>query len=161
MKSIAKTLFTLLVTIGLSANSLAQIDDVSGDPDVQAMIATLNEDIAELKRLSEVLLTTENLEHDLLVYRRDERGFHVLADIDALIDELTGLPDGSPVKEQVKAELTVLCAGVGDTVFNRIEEIGQSISESRAELESLSDGARVAEQARIQVLHRLGRRAAL
>jgi len=152
VKIIAKILLALLIVLGVTGNSVAQSIKGTGDRDLQAMISALNADIAELEFLSGELVNAEKMEREVLVYRRDERSFYLLADLDTLITEVTALPDGSTQKKELKAQLAALCEGIGDAIFNRIEEIRQRIIQSNTTLEALSGGSRIAAQAHVQGL---------
>jgi len=152
MKIIVNALFFLLLSVASAESSLAKSIEITGPQDLQPLIEALNHDMAELELLTEKLDGTGTMEQEVLLFRRDERGFHLLTDFDNLVSELTALPAGTAQIEEITAQLVNLGAGVGDAVFNRIEDIEQRITQSRETAESLSGGALVAAQAYVQSL---------
>jgi len=152
VKVLTKILMGLLISGCMASNSLAQ-DVGNGDvADMQALIKTLNVDIADLRFLSGELASAERMDQKVLIYRQDERSFRLLADFDILVAKLADLPDGSPLKKEIEAPLTELGEGVGNAIFNRIDEIRQRIIQADAELENLSGGSLIATQAYINSL---------
>jgi len=152
VKVLTKILMGLLISGCMASNSLAQ-DVGNGDvADMQALIKTLNVDIADLRFLSEGLASAERMDQKVLIYRQDERSFRLLADFDILVAKLADLPDGSPLKKEIEAPLTELGEGVGNAIFNRIDEIRQRIIQADAELDGLSGGSLIAAQAYINSL---------
>jgi small conductance mechanosensitive channel len=73
----------------------------------------------------------------------------VLTEFDNLVSNLNELADGTVQKEDLTAQLSGLATGVGDAIFNRVNEINQRITQSDTKLESLSGGALIAAQAHI------------
>jgi small conductance mechanosensitive channel len=136
----------------MTSNSLAQNVGTGDAGDVQTLIKTLNVDIAELRFLSEELASAERMDQKVLIYRQDERSFRLLADFDILVAKLASIPDGSPLKEEIEAPLIELGEGVGNSIFNRIDEIRQRIIQADAELDDLSGGSLIAAQAYINSL---------
>ena len=130
----------LLISGCMAGNSLAQ-DVGNGDTgDMQTQLKTLNVNIADLKFLSEELASAERMDQKVLIYRQDVRSFRVLANFDLLVAKLANLPDGSPLKEEIEASLKELDEGVGNAIFNRIDEIRQRIIQAHTELDDLSGG---------------------
>lgn len=117
---------------------------------IQAAIEKLNFDIKEFLFLSEKIDSADEVNRDVLVYRLDVRSFRLLKDFETMINQVVGLPDSSPIKEKLKAQLIVLTERVGDAIVNRIGEIEQRVSQSTTELESLSGGSLVATRAYLQ-----------
>ncbi len=149
MNIFRKTLLGILFLVFITADTFAQ-DTGNGEfQDMQALIDVLNSDIKELDFLSEQIGKAEKREYDILFYRRDERSFRVLTDFNNLVRNLKELADGTAQKEDLTAQLSELAAGVGDAIFNRVNEINQRIAQSGAKLESLSGGALIAAQAHI------------
>ena len=150
MYSLAKSLFSLIIVASLAADVLAQSPGKENKSDIQSMVEALNTDIASLDFLTEKIADAGKMEFDVLVYRQDERSFRLLADFDTLVGELAGLPSGDAIRDAVEAQLDKLGEGVGKAIFNRINEIEQRIAQSREKLESLSGGALIAAETRIQ-----------
>ena len=152
MKIIAKTCLALLFSLSVSANSIAQGNEGTSAQDLQAMITALDADVVELQFLSSQLANAGKMEHEVLVYRRDERSFRLLADFDEAVNALADLPDETTQTKEIRTQLAVLGADAGDAIFNRIEEIRQRIIQSKEKLGSLSGGAHIAAYAHIQSL---------
>ena len=152
MKIIAKTCLALLFSLSVSANSIAQGNEGTSAQDLQAMITALDADVVELEFLSSQLANAGKMEHEVLVYRRDERSFRLLADFDEAVNALADLPDETTQTKEIRTQLAVLGADAGDAILNRIEEIRQRIIQSKEKLGSLSGGAHIAAYAHIQSL---------
>ena len=152
MKIIAKTCLALLFSLSVSANSIAQGNEGTSAQDLQAMITALDADVVELEFLSSQLANAGKMEHEVLVYRRDERSFRLLADFDEAVNALADLPDETTQTKEIRTQLAVLGADAGDAIFNRIEEIRQRIIQSKEKLGSLSGGVHIAAYAHIQSL---------
>ena len=147
-----KVLFILLVLVYTATTANAQIIGTEDPSDIKATIDTLNEDIIELRLLSETIKTVQEMDRDVLVFRRDERSFRLLGDFEILVRQVADLPDEAPHKEELKAGLIELSEGVTEAIFNRITEIKQRIDRSYSELESLSGASHVASLAFLQSL---------
>ena len=152
MKIIAKTCLALLFSLSVSANSIAQGNEGTSAQDLQAMITALDADVVELEFLSSQLANAGKMEHEVLVYRRDERSFRLLADFDEAVNALADLPDETTQTKEIRTQLAVLGADAGDAILNRIEEIRQRIIQSKEKLGSLSGGVHIAAYAHIQSL---------
>lgn len=149
---LTKGLISLLFSVCLATSALAQ-NPASGDvKDIQSLIETLNADIADLDFLGGQISKGGNLDHSVLVYRQDERSFRLLLDFDNLVSNLAELPNDSPVKIELESQLVELGTGVGDAIFNRINEIDQRIIASKAEIKGLSGGSLIAGEAYINSL---------
>ena len=142
----------LLISGSMAANAQVQSTGDDDASDMQPLIKTLNADIADLRFLSDEISNAEKMDHKVLIYRQDERTFRLLADFDILVAKLADLADGSPLKEETKAPLGQLGEGVGDAIFNRIDEIRQRIIQADAELGNLGGGSLIAAQAYINSL---------
>ncbi len=152
MKVLTGILMGLLISGCMASNSLAQEVGNGDVADMQALVKTLNVDIADLRFLSEELASAERMDQKVLIYRQDERSFRLLADFDILVAKLADLPDGSPLKGEIEASLIEFGEDVGNAIFNRIDEIRQRIVQTDAELENLSGGTLIATQAYINSL---------
>jgi small conductance mechanosensitive channel len=150
MKTSKKALFVLLVLVSSWGSSFAQDGQTAETRNVASLAEALNTDISELQFFSSRVATAAPMEREVLVYRQDERRFKLLTDFDNLVSELAKLPDGTAQKADTLAKLAVLGDGVGNAVFERIQEFRQAIIQSNEKLESLSGGALVAAQATIQ-----------
>lgn len=90
--------------------------------DIQALVETLNTDILELDFLSGKIDNAQKIDHDVLDFRLDERSFRLINEFEVLVQEVVGLPDETPGKGELLAQLIELSEGVGDAVFDRITE---------------------------------------
>ena len=142
----------LLLLFCMTATAQSENTGTSESRDVQALVETLNTDILELDFLTEKIESAQKIDRDVLVFRLDERSFRLLNEFAALVQEVVDLPDGTPGKEELRAQLTELSEGAGDAIFNRITEIKQRIDSSFAELESLSGTSKVVSLAYLQSL---------
>ena len=147
-----KVLFILLVLVYTATTANAQIIGTEDSSDIKATVDTLNEDIIELRLLSETIKTVQEMDRDVLVFRQDERSFRLLGDFETLVRQVADLPDEAPHKKELKAGLIELSEGVSEAIFNRITEIKQRIDQSYGELESLSGASHVASLAFLQSL---------
>ena len=147
-----KVLFILVVLVYTAATANAQIIGTEDSSDIKATVDTLNEDIIELRLLSETIKTVQEMDRDVLVFRQDERSFRLLGDFEILVRQVADLPDEAPHKKELKAGLIELSEGVTEAIFNRITEIKQRIDHSYGELESLSGASHVASLAFLQSL---------
>jgi small conductance mechanosensitive channel len=137
----------------MTGNLLAQVADKGDVQDIQSLIEALNADIEDLDFLSaQIAADSESLDHSVLVYRQDRRSFSVLTDFDALVNSVTELPEESTSRTRVEARLSELAEGVGNAIFERINEVEQRITSSRLELDGLSGGALVSTKAYINSL---------
>jgi len=147
-----KVLFSLLVLVFTAATANAQIIGTEDSSDIKATVDTLNEDIIQLRLLSETIKTVQEMDRDVLEFRQDERSFRLLGDFETLVRQVADLPDEAPHKKELKAGLIELSEGVSEAIFNRITEIKQRIDQSYGELESLSGASHVASLAFLQSL---------
>ena len=142
----------MLILIFMTASLQAETATDDEASDIQLLVERLNTDIIGLDLLTEKIKSAEQIDCDVLVFRQDERSFRLLNDFESLVNEVAQLPDDSPHKENLAAQLTELSDGVGDAIFNRITEIKLRIDSSYAELDSLSGDARVVSLAYLQTL---------
>ena len=142
----------MLILIFMTASLQAETATDDEASDIQLLVERLNTDIIGLDLLTEKIKSAEQIDRDVLVFRQDERSFRLLNDFESLVNEVAQLPDDSPHKEKLAAQLTELSDGVGDAIFNRITEIKLRIDSSYAELDSLSGDARVVSLAYLQTL---------
>ena len=147
-----KVLFILLVLVYTATTANAQIIGTEDSSDIKATVDTLNEDIIQLRLLSETIKTVQEMDRDVLEFRQDERSFRLLGDFETLVRQVADLPDEAPHKKELKAGLIELSEGVSEAIFNRITEIKQRIDQSYGELESLSGASHVASLAFLQSL---------
>jgi small conductance mechanosensitive channel len=155
MRNIPTALISLLFLLSITVDTRGQGTESVQFQALQKQVDTLNTDISELDFLSEQIKiaekagTTREMEHDVLLYRQDERSFRLLADFDGLVKGLSNLAEESAQKTKLKEKLSTLAQGIGAAIFNRISEINTRINQAYETLDSLSGGARIAARAHI------------
>lgn len=120
--------------------------------DLNAMAAQLQQGITDLARLNSQIETAPEIHRDALIYRRDDRSFKLLVQLQELVDAALALPEDDPVRQEVLKPLRDDLSGAGTAVLARIAELGDRIATMRAKLGSLSGGQLVGTEAYIQNL---------
>jgi len=152
LKNLIK-IFSALLVLGVSP-AFSQAEAI-GDQEVsefQALVLTLDTDIAELRFLLGQLAAVEKTDRNMLFYRLDARVFRILADFDTLAVQVTGLPEGSPQREAVTQQLAQFGPVTEGALFDRIDDIKQHIFESNSQLKELGGATYFSMQAFIQTL---------
>ncbi|MEZ0147745.1 MAG: mechanosensitive ion channel family protein [Candidatus Reddybacter sp.] len=152
MKALKGILLGLLISVCLSSYSIAANNSEDETGGIQPLLDTLNIDISTLKLLNEHLVSIDKANQRALIFRRDERSFHLLDDFDFLVAELANLPEKPPLKAETEAVLKNLGAGMGESILTRITEIQQRAIDANEGLDKLSGGSLVAQQAYINSL---------
>ena len=137
------TLVFALMASGLSLSISAQTTQSETSEKIETMAAAVDKDIAELQLLQGQLHKSDASDIEALQYRLDGRSFALLADLEQLIAEVSALPRDSEQRKSAQALLSRDIAGIGDTVFKRLEELETLLVNSRSERNSLSGGARI------------------
>ncbi len=154
MNILVKLLLGLVFSACLTSLIQAQAESEASS-DIESMVQILRADIADLEALSKPITESENMEHEVLLFRRDVRSFRVLTDYDLLVQELAMLPDDNPQKNTIEVQLSEHAKGVGNAIFDRINEINQRIRQSLANVDTLSGGMRIATQAHIDSMENI------
>ena len=92
------------------------------------------------------------MDREALLYRRDERSFALLRDMDKIAREVVELPEGDPVRVEVERRLSEDLNQASDAVIQRIAELGKRIVEHTKSLEGLSGAQHIALEAYIHSL---------
>jgi small conductance mechanosensitive channel len=116
---------------------------------IQDLVQGLDQGIQELQTLSKLVDSVPEMDREAVVFRRDERSFKVLRQLDTLARRTAELPADDPQRVEIERRLREDFAGVADAVFSRIDELSQRIATFTGELESLSGGPRIASEAYI------------
>jgi len=127
----------------------AQVEN-AGDEDartIRALVDTLETDIQALRFLMRKIETAEAADREALVYRQDERVFRLLADYDSLTIKTASLAEGSVQRLAVTEQLTDFGEDLGDALFDRINEIKQSVIKYKALISELGGATQIAAQA--------------
>jgi len=151
LKTLMK-LFSALLILNISpVYSQAQTIGNEEAGDIQALMQSLDADLAAFQFLLGKIESAEKTDREQLFYRQDERVFKILADYDTLASQVAGLPEGSPQRVAVIQQLAEFGRGtVTDTdsaLFGRIDDIKQNIVESNTRLTELGGAALIATQA--------------
>ena len=151
LKTLMK-LFSALLILNISpVYSQAQTIGNEEAGDIQALMQSLDADLAAFQFLLGKIESAEKTDREQLFYRQDERVFEILADYDTLAIQVAGLPEGSPQRVAVTQQLAEFGRGtVTDTdsaLFGRIDDIKQNIVESNTLLTELGGAALIATQA--------------
>ena len=122
---------------------------------VLAMVASLEQGIGELKVLGGQIDTVPEMDREALFYRRDERSFALLQDMDKIARKVVELPEGDSVRIEVERRLSEDLSQASDAVIQRIGELGRRIVDHTKGLDGLSGGQRIALEAYIHSLETL------
>ncbi len=154
MKFSLHFVIALLLILGIAPlNSQAQNIEDEEARDIQALVSTLDADVAAFQFLLGKIESAEKIDREVLFYRQDERVFRILADFDTLANQVAGLPEGSPQRVALTQQLAEFGAGtVADAdsaLFGRIDDIKQNIVDANTRLAELGGAAHIATQAYI------------
>jgi len=135
--------------------SAVQTTEEAEGEDVQALVASLERGISELKTLAGQIDTVPEMDREALLFRRDERSFSLLQDMDKIARKAAELPEDDPVRLDVERRLTEDLDQASDTVIRRIDELGKRIVDHTKGLDALSGGQHIAMEAYIHSLETL------
>ena len=152
MKYLIK-IFSALLILGISP-VLTQAQNIGGEKvgEIEALVRTLDADIAEFHFLISEIESAEKTDRTALFYRLDARVFRILADFDILANQVTVLPEESPQREAVRRQLAEFGTARDSALFARIDDIKQHIIDYTAQLAELGGAPHIAMQAYIQTL---------
>ena len=143
-------LFCLFFQSGLAA---AQGGDAAES--IPQLTERLELDILALRKLSESIADAPEQDREALIYRRDDRSFRLLKDLQQLVETTATLAEDDPVRLRAIEALNGNLSGAGEGVLQRIDELGERISVLRLELDKLGGSQLVATEAFIQSLENL------
>ena len=159
MKFSVRIIIAVLLILVISP-IYSQAQNIEGEKasDIEALMHTLESDLAAFQFLLGKIESAEKTDREQLFYRQDERVFKILADYDTLANQVAGLPEGSPQRVSVTQQLAEIGRGtVTDTdsaLFDRIDDIKQNIVESNTRLKELGGAAHFAIQAFVDKIGR-------
>ena len=133
----------------------ADADLVAEGKAVLALVASLEQGISELKVLDGQINTVPEMDREALFYRRDERSFALLQDMDEIARQVVELPEGDAVRVEVERRLSEDLNQASDAVIQRIDELGTRIVDHTKGLDGLSGGQHIAQEAYIHSLEAL------
>lgn len=146
----------VLTAVLLAHVSLATAQSANrADESIPELTERLQQDISALSRLSAVIDTAPEQDREALIFRRDDRSFRLLRDLQRLVEAASQLPEDDPVRSEVVTQLKTNLQGAGQGVLKRIGEMGERIATLGAELDGLSGPQLVATEAYIQSLETL------
>jgi len=116
------------------------------------MLEELEQRIGLAQRLSRQIDIAPKRDRDALVFRRDERTFEILADLEALVAEMTRLPQDDPARVSALNYISSEWDGIWQALLARVEALDQRIEKDAEQLSSLSGGDRIAAEARVNSL---------
>ena len=145
-------LFALIASAFLIDNASAQNNVKDDARSIETLIETLDGEIKALHLLRGQIEVAETSNRDVLIYRQDERIIKLLADFTVLADKVTQLPEDSPERLAVTAQMSDFGSDLGPYMFGRIDEANQQIAELNAKLGELGGARRVAAQAHVFML---------
>ena len=152
LKNLIK-IFSALLILGISPvfSQAQNIGDEMGG-EIQALVGTLDTDIAEFQILISEIEAVGKADREVLFYRLDSRVFRILADFDTLAKQVAGLSEESPQREAVRQQLAEFGADRDIALFGRIDDIKQHIIDYTAQLAELGGAPHFAMQAYIQAM---------
>ncbi|MEH6588042.1 MAG: mechanosensitive ion channel family protein [Halioglobus sp.] len=134
---------------------LATAQSAGGAESIPELTLRLQQDIADLTELSASIDSAPEQDRNALVYRRDDRSFRLLTDMQRLVVATAELPADDPVREQVQNALKTNLQGAGEGVLQRIAAIGQRIAVLTVQSDAHSGSQLVVTEAFIQSLETL------
>jgi small conductance mechanosensitive channel len=153
-----KTLFAiaLLTLTVITQPALAQAPKPAGDDSALSQrVAKLDQEAASLSKLSTQINLVSERDREALLYRRDERSFQLLTELDEISREAASLPEASPPRQEIVSRLKGDLAQVSIAVLERISELDERIAQFYTDLEARSGGDAVALEAYINSLKAL------
>jgi len=147
--------------VEVTAGEVVQGVDLT-EGDIEARAARLEEQLAELdRRIEEVRALNAGLdrvpesEREAVLYRRDERSFQLIRDLDDLARAAAELPEDEAIRQELTRRLREDYAGVPDTIYEYTADLTRRIGEHHAELESMSGPQRLGMEAYLEALRRI------
>ena len=155
MKKTLKVILQFILVWGISLASSAQTDGNPATKRLEELNSTLDARIEELKLLAAEVDNVPEMDREAVIYRRDERTFRLLKDLDELARGVAQLPEDDELRQQLTARLKDEFATLPDLMFQRSVELSERISKLNKDLDSLSGTSRLAMEAYIHSLESL------
>jgi len=159
MKKAALRFLQVMLLVCLAGTSVAQNDSDAENAEaqaqaeqVQALLRGLEQGLRELQSLAGQIDAVPEMDREAVVFRRDERSFQLLQQLDKLARRTAELPADDPLRAEIEKRLREDFIGVADAVFSRIDELSQRIADFTGDLESLSGSQRIVSEAYIHSL---------
>jgi small conductance mechanosensitive channel len=153
----ALSFLQIVLLVCLAGTSVAQTATEVTDTEkqaeqVQALVQSLDQGIRELRMLTGQIDKVPEMDREAVVFRRDERSFQLLQQLDKLVRQTAELSADDPLRAEIEIRLREDFIGVADAVFSRIDELSQRIVGFTGDLESLSGSQRIVSEAYIYSL---------
>ena len=136
----------LLTALVAGAVSFAQEEGA----DLGVMLADLEQAAEDLRALTGQIDAVPESAREVLAFRRDDRSFRLLSQLNALVQRAAELPPDDPVRLEVEGRLKEDLAGAGQNILARIAELAQRVEEYRARAESETGVAQIVADANVQ-----------
>jgi len=123
---------------GVEVEELATEAQPEADRDELAgLSAKLDAGIAEVKAIEDKLDSVSEADKEAMLFRRDQRSFGLMKDLDQLARKASELPEDDPQRIEISRQLAEDFAGVPALLFARMEEFGVRIASFQQELVKL------------------------
>ena len=150
-----RKLLPILLLVTLSSATLAQTAVEAEPSDLQKQLEKLSSGAAALVAMDKRLADAPEGDREVLLFRRDERSFGLLLDLDKVVRQVAELPADDPARLEVEKRLEESLHGAGDAVFRLLDYVDRRITTYKEELESLSGTRLIATQSYISSLEQL------
>ena len=147
-----RKLLPILLLVTVSCATLAQTAVEAEPSDLQKQLRELNSGAAALVALDKRIADAPEEDGEVLLFRRDERSFGLLLDLDKVVRQVAELPADDPARLEVEKRLKESLQGAGDAVFRLLEDVDRRISTYAQQLESLSGTRLITTQSYISSL---------
>jgi small conductance mechanosensitive channel len=145
-------LLALMASAFLIDNASAQNDVKDDARSIETLIESLEGEIKAVHLLRRQIDVAEASNREVLIYRQDERIIKLLADFAVLADKVTQLPEDSPERLAITAQMSEFGSDLGPYMFQRIDEVSQQIAELNAKIGELGGARLVTAQAHVFML---------
>lgn len=145
----------MAVFVLLMFSSVFVVAQGADEDDISSRIANLDRNIASLRMLESRIDKVPEADQEVLMFRRDERSFSLLLELDRLVRAVAELPEDDPDRQEVEKRLGEDLSGAGTRVFQLLQGVSARIAGYTAELDSLSGTSLVATEAYINSLEAL------
>jgi small conductance mechanosensitive channel len=145
-------LLALIASAFLIDNASAQNDVKDDARSIETLIESLEGEIKAVHLLRRQIDVAEASNREVLIYRQDERIIKLLADFAVLADKVTQLPEDSPERLAITAQMSEFGSDLGPYMFQRIDDVSQQIAELNAKIGELGGARLVTAQAHVFML---------
>jgi len=146
-----------IATVFLSMACFAQESEPT-ESQLQAQLDALEHDLVSLDALMAVLSNATGARKEVLTYRLDTRLLRILRRSDELAVRLASVPADDPLAAQLLESFNTDFDDVSATIFQRLEDLDQRITEAQAALADTSGADRIEATAEIDVFDALRER---